>query len=436
MIVAKFGGSSLASATQFAKVKKIVSSNPDIQVVVVSAPGKRCSGDIKITDYLYTLRSHYKYSVPEDKIEGEIMNRYKEISDDLKLGYKIEDEIKAFFDSCNKNTDTNRIVSRGEYFSARLMAETLGFEFVDAADVLHFTFDGELDEEASATAVREAVETYGRIVVPGFYGSYPNGDIHLFSRGGSDITGSYIAAFLGADVYENWTDVSGVYKADPRIVKDAEVVESITYEELREMSYMGADVLHQNSVRPCQTHNIPIHIKNTNDPTAPGTYIVEEAKQERPVTGLACKKGFVNFFIYKRHMANQIGFIYDVLEIFKRYNVSVEHIPTGMDNITVVVQEANVSKCIHKILSDLKEELDCEVDFEKNMSLLAVVGLNMIGYIGLSAKVLGILASENINVKMIVQSPDEMNMMVGLETSDADQALAALYKGLHEQNLL
>ncbi len=436
MIVAKFGGSSLASAQQFEKVRKIVLSNPEIQVVVVSAPGKRFKGDIKITDFLYTLRSHYKYSVPEDKIEGEIISRYKEISDDLKLGYKIEDEIKAFFDTCNKDTDTNRIVSRGEYFSARLMAECLGFEFVDAADILHFTFDGDLDEESSAIAAREAVETYGKIVVPGFYGSYPNGDIHLFSRGGSDITGSYLAEFLSADVYENWTDVSGIYKADPKIVKDAEIIKSITYEELREMSYMGADVLHQNSVRPCQEAGIPIHIKNTNEPGAPGTFIIEEAKQDHPVTGLACKKGFVNFFIYKRHMANQVGFIYDVLEIFKRYNVSVEHIPTGMDNITVVVQEANVTKCIHKILSDLKEELDCEVDFEKGMALVAIVGLNMIGCVGLSAKVLNILAEEKINVKMIVQSPDEMNMMVGVDTAEAEHALGSLYVGLHAQKLL
>ena len=291
MIVTKFGGSSVADSTQFKKIKAIIEANPARRVVVVSAPGKRYSSDTKVTDYLYTLGSHLKYGVPDDRLWNAVVERYKEIKESLNLTIDIEAELAAFSSTFGKDIDQNCLVSRGEYFCARLMSDYLGFTFVDAADIMCFSYDGTLDIAESEKRVIAAFEKYGSIVVPGFYGAYPNGDINLFSRGGSDITGSYLARFLGASIYENWTDISGIRSADPRLAENPKAISRITYEELRELSYMGASVLHEDSILPVQECGIAINLLNTNEPDHPGTIITQDAGDGTPITGIAGKKG-------------------------------------------------------------------------------------------------------------------------------------------------
>lgn len=436
MIVTKFGGSSLADSAQFQKVQAIVDADPERRVVVVSAPGKRFSGDNKITDLLYTLDGHLRYGVPDDGIWDSIAARYTEIRDSLGITIDIETELREFSATLSKTSDASLLVSRGEYFCARLMAAYLGFAFVDARDVIRFSFDGKLDLETSEALVREAYETYGKIVVPGFYGAFPNGDINLFSRGGSDITGSYLARFLGAQVYENWTDVSGIYSADPKIVEHPKPIASITYKELRELSYMGANVLHEESILPVQDCGIAIHIRNTNEPEGGGTFITKDADGRTPITGIAGKKGFISFIIHKKNMSGEIGFLRRVLSIFEKYSMSVEHIPTGMDVLSVIVSEEQAARYIHSILSEIESTLGATVTIDRNLSLIAIVGRNMAGHCGISSAVFRIFGEAGINIKVIVQSPDELNIIVGIDTEHHERAIACLYETLCQENLL
>ena len=403
MIVTKFGGSSLAESAQFKKVKAIVTSDKKRQVVVVSAPGKRYSGDNKITDLLYTLDGHLRYGVPDDKIWESISERYREIAEALELDLDIAEELSELEKTLGKETDQNFLVSRGEYFCAKLMSAYLGFAFVDAAELMRFSFDGKLDLEASEALVKGAFEAYGSMVVPGFYGAYPNGDINLFSRGGSDITGSYLARFLNAEIYENWTDVSGIYSADPRLAEHPKPIDRITYKELRELSYMGANVLHEESILPVQDCGIAINIRNTNEPENSGTVI---------------------------------GFLRRVLSIFEKYGINVEHIPTGMDIISVVVLEEQAAKHVHAILSEIENTLSADVTVDRNLSLIAIVGRNMAGHYGISASVFGIFGDNGINIKLIVQSPDELNIIVGIDAKYHEKAIGCLYNGLCREGLL
>ena len=436
MIVTKFGGSSLADSAQFQKVKAIIDANPARRVVVVSAPGKRGSSDNKITDLLYTLGSHLKYGVPDEGIWDSISARFAEIKNTLSLGIDIESELRDFAASLGKNTDQNYLVSRGEYFCARLMSAYLGFSFVDAADVMRFSFDGKLDVEASEALVREAFDKYGSIVVPGFYGAYPNGDINLFSRGGSDITGSYLARFLGAEIYENWTDVSGICSADPRLAEKPKAIERITYEELRELSYMGANVLHEDSILPVQECGIAINILNTNEPENHGTIITQNAGEGMPITGIAGKKGFISFIIHKKHMSGEIGFLRKVLSVFEKYGINIEHTPSGMDMLSVIVAEEQAAKHIHTIISEIESTLDAAVTIERDLSLIAVVGRNMAGKCGIDAAVFGILGENGISIKIIAQAPDELTIIVGIAGENHEKAIKCLYTGLCEQKLL
>ena len=436
MIVTKFGGSSLADSAQFKKVKAIVEADPRRQVVVVSAPGKRGSGDNKITDLLYTLDGHLRYGVPDDKIWDSIAARYTEIAESLGLDFDIAAELAAFEKTLNREIDQNYLVSRGEYFCARLMGPYLGFAFVDAADVMRFSYDGKLDRKASAALVRAAFERHGNIVVPGFYGTYPNGDIQLFSRGGSDITGSYLAGFLNAEIYENWTDVSGIYSADPRLAKNPKPIASITYKELRELSYMGANVLHEESILPVQDRGIAINIRNTNEPENKGTVITRDAGGGTPVTGIAGKAGFLSFVIHKKHMSGEIGFLRRTLSIFEKYGINVEHIPTGMDVISVIVSEEQAAKHVHAILSEIESSLGAQVTVDRNLSLIAIVGRNMAGRPGISASVFSIFGENGINIKVIVQSPDELNIIVGIDAEFHERAIGCLYDGLCREGLL
>ena len=394
MIVTKFGGSSLADSVQFKKVKSIIQSNPARRVVVVSAPGKRSSNDNKITDLLYTLGSHLKYGVPDDKIWVSIVDRYKEIKETLNLNIDIEAELNEFSKTFGKDINQDLLVSRGEYFCARLMSSYLGYTFVDAAEIIRFSYDGRLDVAESAKRIREAFDQHGNIVVPGFYGAYPNGDINLLSRGGSDVTGAYLSKCLNADIYENWTDVSGIRAADPKLAKNPKAIQRVTYEELRELSYMGASVLHEDSILPVQEAGIAINLRNTNEPANPGTIIAKEASDGTPITGLAGKKGFLCCAIYKQHMSSEIGFFRKALAIFEKYNINVEHTPTGMDMCGVIVSEEQASKHIHTIISEIKNELHAEASIERDIALIAAVGRNMAGHPGICAAIFKILGEK------------------------------------------
>lgn len=436
MIVTKFGGSSLADSAQFEKVKNIVESDARRTVVVVSAPGKKKSGDNKITDLLYTLGGHLRYGVPDETIFAAIKERFVEIKTALSLDYDVGAELDELAASFSKTTDQNYLVSRGEYFSAKLMASCLGYTFVDAADVIKFDFDGTLDEKESARLIKSAYDKYGKIVVPGFYGAYPNGDINLFSRGGSDITGAYVARFLNAEIYENWTDVSGIFAADPRIVSMPKSIARITYEELRELSYMGANVLHEDSVLPVQEADIDINILNTEKPLDRGTIITREAGDGPFVTGIAGKKGFVSFDIHKKHMSGEVGFLRKVLSVFEKYGVNIEHTPSGMDVISVIVEDAKLKNATYPIISEIETTLGASVTLERGLSLIAVVGRNMAGKIGICSSMFGILGKNGVNIRLLAQAPDELTIIVGVAEADHEKAILGLYEGLRGEDLL
>jgi aspartate kinase len=429
MIVTKFGGTSMASAEQFKKVKSIIDANPARQVVVVSAAGKKDSKDIKITDLLYTLHTHLVYGVPYDDIWGMIEGRYLEIARDLGINCDIEADLAKIKGELNKNLDQNYLISRGEYLSARLMSAYLGFDFVDAKDIIRFTYSGVVDIERSEQNAKRAFSSRGGIVVPGFYGSYPNGEICLFSRGGSDITGSYLARFLGARIYENWTDVPGTLTADPRIVDNPKTISQITYTELRELSYMGANVLHEDSITPVQEKNISINIRNTNEPSCPGTIIKRECNDDVAViTGISGKKDFVSFDILKDHMSTEVGFTRRVLEIFEDYKINVEHIPTGIDSVSVVVSGSSVGSNMYDIVARIEAELGARVRAKKELALIAIVGRNMAGKNGICARIFASLSAVGINIKMIAQPPDETNIIVGVDNNNYQKAIRALYE--------
>ena len=428
LVVTKFGGSSLSSSTQFQKVKNIVESDAKRKIVVVSALGKRSSDDTKITDLLYILHAHLKYSVAYNDIWEMIYSRYVEIKDKLNIEYDIEQDLADLYSELNKNISKDYLVSRGEYLTAKLMSAYLGYTFVDAKNILLFDYNGNLNDELTEKAVKEAFEKYGTIVVPGFYGVYPNGDIHLLSRGGSDVTGSILAKCLQVSLYENWTDVSGILAADPRIVDNPKAIKEITYKELRELSYMGFNVLHEETIFPVRSLNIPINLKNTNDPLHPGTIIKNNCEvTEELVTGIAGKKDFISFDIVKNHMSNEIGFLRKALSIFEKYNVSIDHIPSGIDSFSVICSRSNVSKYKYEIISDIKNELAADVIVDDDLALLAIVGRSMNGKSGVCGNIFSTLGSLGINVKIIAQGPSELSIIIGVETKDYDKALKALY---------
>lgn len=431
LVVTKFGGSSLSCATQFEKVKNIVTSDPKRKIVVVSALGKRKSDDTKITDLLYILHAHLKYSVPYTDIWNMLYTRYIEVKNELNIDYDIESDLEDLKSKLNKNINEDYLVSRGEYLTAKLMANYLGYTFVDAKDIISFSYDGRVDYNLTEYNAKVAFNKYGTIVVPGFYGAYQNGQIKLLSRGGSDITGSILAKCVNASLYENWTDVSGILAADPRIIKDPKAIKEITYVELRELSYMGASVLHEETVFPVQSLNIPINLKNTNDPSHPGTLIKHECTDtSQTITGIAGKKDFLAFNISKDHMSSEIGFVRKVLSIFEKYNVSIEHIPSGIDLVSVVVSKSNIERVKYDLISEIKTTLGADVTIDENLALVAVVGRNMAGKFALSGTIFTALGKEKINVKVIAQSPDELNIIIGVSCEDYEKAVQVLYKNL------
>ena len=430
-VVTKFGGSSLSCAKQFKKVRDIVLSDPMRKIVVVAALGKRDANDSKITDLLYILHAHLKYSVPYEDVWKIIYDRYVEVRDDLKLDYKIEDELDLIAGQLDKNIPQDYLVSRGEFLAAKLMSRYLGYEFLDAKDVIEFNYDGTVNFDATGRKTKEKVAQLKKVVVPGFYGAYGNGVIKLFSRGGSDITGSIMAKCVNATVYENWTDVSGIMVTDPRIVKNPKSIKEITYNELRELSYMGANVLHEDSIFPVQELNIPIKILNTNEPECPGTIISNECKDNsQAITGIAGKKNFVAITVYKDHMSNEVGFLRKCLSIFEKYDISIEHVPTGIDNLSIVVARDQVEKCLYELIVDLKQELGAEVTLWEDIALIAVVGRNMAHKCGLCGKLLSVLGENGVNMKMIDQGPDELNIILGINNCDYEKAIKVIYDNL------
>ena len=430
--VLKFGGSSMADAVQFAKVKAIVDADPMRVAVVVSAAGKRCKDDHKITDLLYLCHAHLKYGVSCDGIFDLIRSRYLEIRDDLGLSTDLESEFAALRAKMDKGISQDELVSRGEYFAARLMADYLGFAFVDAAEWLVFNLDGSVNEEQSYQNLRCAAA--GRkIVIPGFYGAMPDGTVKTFSRGGSDITGAHAAAALGADVYENWTDVSGFLMADPKIVKDPQPIERITYSELRELSYIGAQVLHEGTIFPVRKNGITLNVRNTNQPDHPGTIIKEsfddEGEQKRGlITGIAGRKNYTAISIIKIGLTSEVGMLRRLLEIVEKYNVSVEYLPSGIDYVSLVVEAEDVQACLYQLLGELEREIHPDnIQVVENLAVLAAVGRRMAFTPGISGKIFGALGAAGINVRMIMQGLAELNMLIGVEDKDFDNAVRVLY---------
>lgn len=428
--VAKFGGSSVADAGQFKKVRDIVRADHDRRFVVVSASGKRFPSDNKITDLLLLVNAHIAYHVDCTALLKDIEQRYVDIAEELGLKYPIARKFEEF-SAVIKSLSPEYIVSRGEWFTGQLMAEYLGIPFLDAADVMVFHHDGTVDMTRTATRVNDAVARLGTFVLPGFYGSTVDGTIKLFQRGGGDITGAILARCLDAGVYENWTDVSGFLAADPRIVEKPRSIKRITFDEMRELSYMGASVLQEEAIFPVREANIPIQIKNTNDPEARGTVIRESAAErelEHLITGIAGKKDFLAVHVQKAHMSNAVGFVRRALSVFERYGVSVEHIPTGVDSFGIVVNGADVKDTIYSIVNDLQQELKPDsVNIVDQLALISVVGRNMSRRAGTSGRIFGALGEAGINIRMITQSSQEISIILGVNNPDFDRAIRVIY---------
>ena len=433
MKVVKFGGSSMADAGQYRKVRDIVMADPARRVVIVSAAGKRFANDHKLTDLLYLCYAHIQYGVDCSRIFDMVASRYIDIRDELGLDVVIEPELKALKDRIDaKQVTRDELVSRGEYFSAKLMAAYLGFQFVDAADWVKFDMDGSVDEDKSYEALRHQVITGYGAVIPGFYGIMPDGHIRTFSRGGSDITGSLAAAALDAEVYENWTDVSGILMADPRIVDHPQPIPEVTYDELRELSYSGAQVLHEGSIFPCREKNIPLNIRNTNAPQDPGTMIREsfdtDHDPQRFITGITGKKDFSIIALSKRGMSNQVGVLRKVLTVLERHGISVDYVPNGIDNVSVVLPTESVERELYTILGEIKKEVEPDtLDVHHEIAVVAAVGRRMAFQPGISGKIFAALGQSGINIRMINQGPDELNIIFGVDNRDFKQAIRVLY---------
>ena len=431
--VTKFGGSSMADAGQFRKVRDIVLADPQRRVVIVSAAGKRFSGDHKLTDLLYLCHAHTQYGVPCDPIFDLITTRYIEVRDELQLDLDLESEfaeLKKRLDA--KAVSQDELVSRGEYFSAKLMAAFLGFKFVDAADWIRFNMDGTVDKEYSYAALKTLMQGQA-IVIPGFYGTMPDGRIRTFSRGGSDITGALAAAAVDADVYENWTDVSGILMADPRIVEDPKPIPEVTYDELRELSYAGAQVLHEGTIAPVREKNIPVNIRNTNAPDDVGTFIREEfdteSDPERIITGITGKKDFSIITMFKRNMTSEVGVLKKVLDVLVRHGVSVDFVPNGIDNVSLVVPTATIAPQLYTILAEIQQEVKPDrLEVLDDIAIVAAVGHRMAFRPGVSGKIFAALGKAGINIRMINQGPDELNIIFGVDNRDFAAAIRVLYE--------
>ncbi len=432
--VVKFGGSSVAGAEQFEKVKNIVEADGARRIVVSSAAGKRTPDDHKLTDLLYLCHAHLTYGVSCDEILDGIERRFAEIRSALGIAYDVEADFKALRARLSRDMSVDELVSRGEYFTSKLLADYLGYTFVDAKDCVFFGFDGQVETERSYAAISAAVKEYGRIVIPGFYGLSPTGKIKVMSRGGSDITGALAAAAAGADVYENWTDVSGILMADPKIVRDPKPIPRITYGELRELAFMGASVLHEESVQPVKEKGIPLNIRNTNAPDDPGTMIVEhvedsEGEHERFITGIAGRRNFTVITVTKHNM-NVCQTLRRTLEILERFKATIEHITLGLDSFALVCATAALGDAIYDIVNEIQK--GCrpdDVQVRDGIALVAAVGRKMPFRPGVSGKIFKALGDNGVNIRTIAQGADETSIIVGVENKDFETAIQVLYDG-------
>jgi len=428
--VVKFGGSSLASAEQFRKVGNIIRADKDRIYVVPSAPGKRCVSDTKVTDMLYAC---YALAEKGDAFETELMQikaRYDEIITGLSLSISLEEEFATIRENFKNCAGSDYAASRGEYLNGILMAAYLGYQFLDAAEVIFFDESGNFLAEKTNEVLGARVREYDNVVLPGFYGTMPDGKVKTFSRGGSDITGSILARAVHADIYENWTDVSGFLVADPRIIHNPVAITTITYKELRELSYMGATVLHEDAIFPVRQSGIPINIRNTNQPEDEGTMIVESTckQPEYTITGVAGKKGFVSINIEKDKMNSEVGFGRKVLQAFEESGISFEHMPSGIDTLSVFVHQPEFEGREQVVLSTLHRLAHPDsIEIDADLALVAVVGRGMKSNRGVAARVLASLAHQNINIKMIDQGSSELNIIIGVTNADFEQAIKAIY---------
>ncbi len=437
--VAKFGGSSVADGIQLTKTKQIITQDPDRRYIVVSAPGKRYESDNKITDILYLCKTHIEHNLPYDQLFQVVADRFMAVQ--INLGIKVD--LFRYFDEIRENLKQNPsadyIASRGEYLNAVLVAAFLGYDFVDTKDLIRFDAKGKLMMPETDEAIRAELAKHERAVLPGFYGSLPDGSVKTFSRGGSDITGALVARAMAADVYENWTDVSGFLMADPRIVKNPEQIRKISYKELRELSYMGASVLHEDAIYPARMANVPINIRNTNAPEDPGTMITSEAEAYgdgdagRIITGIAGSKDFTVVALYKNMMSSERGFVRRILGILDDYDINFEHLPSGIDTVSVVMSNQSINGRLDEVLDEFRTRLRPDsIDVFENMALIATVGHGMSFRPGVSARLFTALADAGVNIRMIDQGSSEMNIIVGVENKDFETAIRAIYQSFVE----
>ena len=430
--VVKFGGSSLADAEHFRRVAAIVKADPDRRYVVASAPGKRDKNDTKVTDMLYHCyeMAHNREDITD--YFAQIAERYNSIIRDLGLNYDISGELNYIKNAILHYSGRDYAASRGEYLNSLILAKFLGYGFIDAESAVFFRENGTFDEEETNRVLREELAKQPRAVIPGFYGVMPNGTIKTFSRGGSDVTGSIVARAAEATLYENWTDVSGFLMADPRIVKNPRPIRTVTYRELRELSYMGATVLHEDSIFPVRNAGIPINIRNTNEPDEPGTMIVSVANEydaDAVITGIAGKKGLSVITIEKGMMNAEIGFGRKVLEVLEEHNISFEHLPSGVDTMSVVLTTQSLGEQRERILSAINRAVHPDsITVEDGLALLAVVGRGMVKSKGTAARVFDAISGAGVNIRMIDQGSSELNIIVGIEEDDLEAATEAIYR--------
>ena len=429
--VAKFGGSSVADALQIGKIKNIIEKDPDIHYVVVSAPGKRFSDDSKVTDLLYLCKAHIEHNLPYQQIFQVICDRFMAV--EVNLGVNVG--LKAAFEEIRKNLEAGAsadyIASRGEHLNAMLIAAYLGFDFVDSSRIVRFDEKGRFMEDLTNKEIAEKLKHHERAVIPGFYGAKVDGTIKTFSRGGSDITGALVARAVGADVYENWTDVSGFLMADPRIVKDPKPISTVSYKELRELSYMGASVLHEDAIYPARIANIPINIRNTNEPENPGTMITSEPaklQEGQIIAGIAGSKDFTVITMYKALLSSERGFIRKMSGVLEDFDIPIEHIPSGVDTLSVVISNKQLGGKLEDILDEFERQLKPDhMEVSDDIALIATVGAGMSLRTGVSAKLFTALAEKKVNIRMIDQGSSEMNIIVGVENKDFEKAIQAIY---------
>jgi len=425
-ITCKFGGSSLADAACIRQAKQIIDANPERRFIVPSAPGKRNAADRKITDLLYAWHSIAAQGLDASEPKSIIAERFAELARELSVKFDIMSLLEEIGEEAGQGS-ADFMASRGEYLNGRLMAEVLDATFVDPAECVFFTASGHFDEK-SYDALSERLKGEGRFVVPGFYGSLPNGRIKTFSRGGSDVTGAIVARATGSDVYENWTDVSGFRMTDPRIVPEAQRIDEVTYMELRELSYMGATVLHDEAIFPVRATGTPICIKNTHDPESPGTTILARRESKRPVCGIAGRGGFSMINIEKALMNKERGFGLRVLAVLDEHGLSWEHMPTGIDTISIIVRTEDLEGKTDDILADLRDR--CRPDslnITEGLAMIATVGQGMVHHVGVAARLCDALAGARVNLRVIDQGSSEMNIIVGVEEEDLETAVKAIY---------